>query len=220
MRGWAAYYQPWSQATVNEALGYFERALQIDPSLTTAQIGLAQALLDRFMWFGGEAVDVPRAEALVASALSAQPNNASAHLAKAWLFAAKKDLNGQFAETDAAIENDRNYVYAYANRGVVLTFAGRAAETIAEEETALTRVAVIGNITFATPTRIWRNGRRPSSGAKNPSRRMPKISSPMLISPPPTLGSAMTRRPRRRSPAYLRRIQASPCSAMRAWGPK
>ena len=91
------------------------------------------------MWFGGgnEAVDIPRAEALVASALSAEPNNAWAHSAKAWLFTAKKQLNGQFAEADAAIENDRNYADAYANRGVVLTFAGRAAETIAEEETAL-----------------------------------------------------------------------------------
>ena len=81
MRGWAAYNQSFDQTTVNEVLGYFERALQLDPGHTGAKIGLASALVDRFMWLGGgdEAVDIPRAEALVASALSAEPNNASAH---------------------------------------------------------------------------------------------------------------------------------------------
>ena len=138
MRGWAAY-QSWGPASVNEALGYFERALQLDPGHTGAKIGLAQALIDRFMWLGGgdEAVDIPRAEALVASALSAEPNNASAHFAKASLLGAKKQFSDQFAEIDAAIENDRNFAYAYASRGDMLTWAGRAAETIAEDETAL-----------------------------------------------------------------------------------
>jgi adenylate cyclase len=138
MRGWAAY-QSWGPASVNEALGYFERALRLDPGHTGAKIGLAQALIDRFMWLGGgdEAVDIPRAEALVASALSAEPNNASAHYTKANLFTAKKQFNDQFAEIDAAIENNQNFAHAYATRGDMLTWAGRAAETIAEDETAL-----------------------------------------------------------------------------------
>jgi adenylate cyclase len=139
MRGWAAYNQSFDKATVNEVLGYFERALQLDPGHTGAKIGLAQALIDRFMWLGGgdEAVDIPRAEALVASALSAEPNNASAHFTKANLFTAKKQFNDQFAEIDAAIENNQNFAQAYASRGDMLTWAGRAAESIAEEETAL-----------------------------------------------------------------------------------
>jgi class 3 adenylate cyclase/TolB-like protein len=139
MRGAAASNQSFSPASVNEALGYFERALQLDPGLTGAKIGLAQALIDRFMWLGGgeEAVDIPRAEALVASALSAEPNNASAHFTKASLLGAKKQFSDQFAEIDAAIENDRNFASAYAERGHMLTWAGRAAETIAEEEIAL-----------------------------------------------------------------------------------
>jgi class 3 adenylate cyclase/TolB-like protein len=139
MRGWAAYQASFDQSTVNEVLGYFERALQLDPGLTTAKIGLAQALVDRFMWLGGgdEAVDIPRAEALVTSALSTEPNNASAHFAKASLLAAKKQFSDQFAEVDAAIENNRNFPDAHAYRGSMLTWAGRAAETIAEEETAL-----------------------------------------------------------------------------------
>ena len=221
MRGWAAY-QSWGPASVNEALGYFERALQLDPGHTGAKIGLAQALIDRFMWLGGgdEAVDIPRAEALVASALSAEPNNASAHFTKASLLGGKKQFSDQFAEIDAAIENDRNFAYAYASRGDMLTWAGRAAETIAEDETALrlsrgTRVATCGNLAFATHTHIWRNGRRPSNGAKNPSRQTPELGSPMSISPPQTLGSATRQRLSPLSPASLRCTRDSPCRAMR-----
>jgi adenylate cyclase len=138
MRGLAAY-QSWGLDSVKEALGYFERALRLDPGHTGAKIGLAQALIDRFMWLGGgdEAVDIPRAESLVASALSAEPNNASAHYTKANLFTAKKQFNDQFAEIDAAIENNQNFAQAYATRGDMLTWAGRAAESIAEDETAL-----------------------------------------------------------------------------------
>jgi adenylate cyclase len=139
MRGWDAYNRSFSAANVNEALGYFERALKLDPGHTDAKIGLAQALVDRFMWLGGgdEAVDIPRAEALVGSALSAEPNNASAHYTKANLLAAKKQFSDQFPEIDAAIENDQNLAYAHMYRGSMLTWAGRAAETIAEEQTAL-----------------------------------------------------------------------------------
>ena len=139
MRGSAAYQASLDQSTVNEVLAYFERALQLDPGLMGAKIGLAQALIDRFMWLGGgdEAVDIPRAEALVASALSAEPNNASAHYTKASLLGAKKQFSDQFAEIDAAIENDKNFAWAYATRGDMLNWAGRAAESIAEDETAL-----------------------------------------------------------------------------------
>ena len=138
MRGLAAY-QSWGLDSVKEALGYFERALRLDPGHTGAKIGLAQALIDRFMWLGGgdEAVDIPRAESLVASALSAEPNNASAHYTKANLLGAKKQFSDQFAEIDAAIENDKNFAWAYATRGDMLNWAGRAAESIAEDETAL-----------------------------------------------------------------------------------
>ena len=137
MRGWAAYYS--NNAGVTEAMGYYERALQLDPGLTTAQIGLAETLINRFMWYGGgnEAVDIPRAEALLASALSAEPNNAWAHLTKANLLGAKRQFNDQFAEVDAAIENNRNYAWAYSTRAQMLIWAGRAAEAIAEDETAL-----------------------------------------------------------------------------------
>ena len=117
MRGSVAYQASFDLATVNKALGYFEHALQLDPGLTSAKIGLADVLINRFMWLGGgdEAVDIPRAEAMVASALSAEPNNAYAHYTKAQLLGAKKQFSDQFAEIDAAIENDHNFAWVYAN---------------------------------------------------------------------------------------------------------
>jgi adenylate cyclase len=53
------------------------------------------------------------------------------------LLGAKKQFSDQFAEIDAAIENDKNFAWAYATRGDMLNWAGRAAESIAEDETAL-----------------------------------------------------------------------------------
>jgi TolB-like protein len=45
MQGWAAYYKGWDAANVNEALGYFERALRLDPDLMRARVGLALMLV-------------------------------------------------------------------------------------------------------------------------------------------------------------------------------
>jgi TolB-like protein len=45
-------------AQLNEALGYYERAYQLDPELTRAQVGLASSLVERALWLksGNEAV--------------------------------------------------------------------------------------------------------------------------------------------------------------------
>ena len=49
----------------------------------------------------------------------------------------------------------------------------------------------------------WRSGRRPSNGARNPSRPTPSFGSPMSILPRPTDGSAARRKPRPRSTACI-----------------
>ena len=95
MQGWAAYYKGWDSANVNEALGYFERALRLDPGLMRARVGLALMLVWRAHYFGGAepTKDIARAESLVASALAAEPNNAQAHYAKAELHFYRKQFD-------------------------------------------------------------------------------------------------------------------------------
>jgi tetratricopeptide (TPR) repeat protein len=126
-------------ARLNEALAYYERAYQLDPELTRAQVGLASSLVERALWLksGNEAVDYPRADALLTKALVKEPNNASAHFAKAELLFARKEFNEAISEVDVAIENDPNLAGAYAFRGFTRLFIGRAAEAIPEVETAI-----------------------------------------------------------------------------------
>jgi tetratricopeptide (TPR) repeat protein len=120
MQGWASTNGGFSKANFYSAIDYFERALRLDPELTQAQIGLAWMLIDRVTVFGGgsEAVDFARAEALLASALSREPNNARAHSVKGYLLSMRKQFNDALSEQDAAIEEDRNYAMAYGARGL------------------------------------------------------------------------------------------------------
>ena len=140
MQGWATYNKGFAKANVDAAIPYFERALQLDPELTRAQLGLAWGLADRAFSFrgGNETVDLPRAEALLRSALSREPNSAWAHFIKADVLAyGKKQSNDALSELDVAINNDRNFAAAYALRGSALVFIGEAKKAIPEVETAL-----------------------------------------------------------------------------------
>ena len=139
IRGWAAWDKGFTAANVNEAIGDFERALQLDPKYPMAKIGLAEGLVERVIGTmgGNKAIDLPHAEALVTSALSEQPDNALAHFVKANLAFARRQFNDMLSELDVAIEDDRNFAAAYNQRGVAHTLLGRAKEAIPEIETAL-----------------------------------------------------------------------------------
>jgi tetratricopeptide (TPR) repeat protein len=102
--------QRFGKANFDAAIGDFERALQLDPKLVRAQVGLAYALIDRaYLFNGGDAaVDYPRAEALLTSALSKEPNNASAHSTRALLAFARKQFGDALSKLNVAIEIDPN----------------------------------------------------------------------------------------------------------------
>ncbi len=140
MQGWATYNKGFAKANVDAAIPYFERALLLDPELTRAQLGLAWGLADRAFSFrgGNKTVDLPRAEALLMSALSREPNSAWAHFIKADVLAyGKMQSNDALSELNVAISNDRNFAAAYALRGSALVFIGEAKKAIPEVETAL-----------------------------------------------------------------------------------
>jgi class 3 adenylate cyclase/TolB-like protein len=139
MRGWATMRGGYNQANLDAAIGYFERALRLDPELAQAKIGLAAGLVNRFGTFsvGNLAVDFPRADALLTSALSAKPNSAWAHLVRAELQAQRLRIDEAFSELDVANESDPNLAAAHALRGAIRVFQGQAKEGIPEIETAL-----------------------------------------------------------------------------------
>jgi adenylate cyclase len=140
MQGWSRINSGFNKANYDAAIPWFERALQRDPELTWAQVGLAWGLVDRAFSFrgGNEAEDLPRAEALIACALSVDPNSAWAHFVKADLLTyGKRQFGEALSELDVAIDYDRNFAPAYALRASALIFNGEAERAIPEAETAL-----------------------------------------------------------------------------------
>jgi hypothetical protein len=84
MRGWVAIFR-FSPASYEEAIDDFERALRLDPDLVRAKLGLSSAFADEvvFGWSADPRGNMLRAEKLTDEALSAEPDNATAHFVKA-----------------------------------------------------------------------------------------------------------------------------------------
>ena len=145
MRGWAALYQGQSKSNVQDAVDNFEQALRIDPQQQEALVGLSVALNTRVSNFDSAnlAEDADRADALASQVLSANPDNALAHLTKAVSVLSRSlakepvQWGTAIAEAEAAIAADRNLAAAYAYDGGFKVFLGRAAEGISGIETAL-----------------------------------------------------------------------------------
>jgi class 3 adenylate cyclase/TolB-like protein len=139
MRGSASLNGGFGKANFDTAIGDFEQALHLDPELVRAQVGLAYALIDRAYVFGGgdAAVDYPRAETLLTSALSKEPNNAAVHTVRALLAFVRKQFSDALSKLDVAIEIDPNLAGAYGLRGVSRLFIGRTEEDIPDLQTAL-----------------------------------------------------------------------------------
>jgi TolB-like protein len=131
-------------ATLNALIGQYVRTLQVAPNSVTAQVGLADALAIKVLVDrpANAADDVARADSLLTSALSADPNNTWAHFAKAELAFVTKQIDVALSESKVATEIDFNLAGPFASapfalHGVLLIAVGRAAEAIPYVETAL-----------------------------------------------------------------------------------
>jgi TolB-like protein/class 3 adenylate cyclase/Tfp pilus assembly protein PilF len=119
MRGRAQLSKPISPENYNEAIGYFEAALELDPQSVEAASWLATLLavraLDELSDFPN--VDLHRAKQLAAHALAAAPNIAMSHYAKAQVLRAESRCAEAIPEYEAAISLDRSRAPAYAHIG-------------------------------------------------------------------------------------------------------
>jgi adenylate cyclase len=89
MRGRLASMQ-FSEVGNKEAMNDYERALNLDPNLVRAKLGLSAMFADRVV-FGSSAdprADAVRAEKLANEALSEEPDNAAAHVLKSYVYQA------------------------------------------------------------------------------------------------------------------------------------
>jgi tetratricopeptide (TPR) repeat protein len=100
-----------AQKKTDEAVGFFESALQISPTDFSALDGLIKVYASRN--------ELPKAHARVDQILGSFPNDASLHYLKAQVYAIERNPQGTEAELRKALELDPNYITAYTSLGAL-----------------------------------------------------------------------------------------------------
>jgi TolB-like protein/Flp pilus assembly protein TadD len=138
-RGRAALWKPRTRHNYAEAVGWFERALALDPRSSDARSWLAFALAGRMylQMTGSAAADLERAEALAVRALMASPHLPLAHLAKGTLLQACGRPEQAIPEYETVIASNRNWVNALSALGWCKLLVGSIEETIPLNERAI-----------------------------------------------------------------------------------
>ncbi len=132
-------YRPDSKATLNDAIALSESALALDPQNMRALTVLASALNYRVanQWSEDPAGDIAGTEKLVNSALALQPDDPSAHMAKADLFFNKRQWRAAISQAEAALADNPNYADARAKGSFWNVFLGHSQDGFVGIETAL-----------------------------------------------------------------------------------
>jgi len=140
-RGRAASRKPPSPARYEEAIGFFERALALDPRSVEAQSRLAIALAARVLdqMTGSKAADIARAKALVGQALETAPRSPLAHFAKGQVLRVERRYAEAMPEYEMAITFDRNWVNALGPLAECKLFVGSIDAVIPLHEQAIRR---------------------------------------------------------------------------------
>jgi TolB-like protein/Tfp pilus assembly protein PilF len=135
----AAYNKGPGRDTYAEAIGLYEHALALDPQSVEALAGLGNALAGRVMlaFADAPAVDLERAERLIAQALAISPRNPLAHYAKAIWLKAQGRCEEAIPELEMALETNRNWVGVLVNLGQCKIATGSMDDGIALEEQVL-----------------------------------------------------------------------------------
>jgi TolB-like protein/DNA-binding winged helix-turn-helix (wHTH) protein/Tfp pilus assembly protein PilF len=128
-----------SSENLAEAIGLFERALEIDPRSVEAQSQLALTLIARVFdeMTDSPAADIKRAEGLIWQALAISPHSPAAHYAKGQVLRAERRCEEAVPEYEIAIGSDRNQASALAYLGWCKLSIGSIEETVPLEEEAI-----------------------------------------------------------------------------------
>ena len=140
MRGWAVLNQPYSREQLTQSRNFFEQALQIDPGLPKALVGLADALAMEvnYRWTDTPANELRRAENAIEPVLSAFPNDAMAHFVKGEIQRAKgRNVEVAVSAYEAAIALNPSLAPAYGGLGGAQIRVGRSAEAFAPLQMAI-----------------------------------------------------------------------------------
>jgi TolB-like protein/DNA-binding winged helix-turn-helix (wHTH) protein/Tfp pilus assembly protein PilF len=139
LRGRAAWFKPHTRESYGEVIGWFERALALDPHSGGAQGWMASALIARVLdqMSDSPARDIDRAELLSTRALEALPNSPLAHYAKAQVLRVRKRYEEALSEYEEVLTLDPNWVNALHGLSVCKLLTGSIEGTILLEERAI-----------------------------------------------------------------------------------
>jgi tetratricopeptide (TPR) repeat protein len=124
---------------MEQARGFFERALALDPRNVDALLGVGRADFEVGAAFLSDdrPARLAAAEATMGKVLSIRPNDARAHEVLGGALNQTKRAAQAIAEFERALALDPNLAAAHADIGLAKIFAGRAEETEAHENEAL-----------------------------------------------------------------------------------
>ncbi len=140
MRGWAVLNQPYSRDQLAQSRALFERALQVDPGLPKALVGLADTLAVEvnYRWSEAPTDQLRRANDAVSQVLSVVPNDAMAHFVKGEIQRATgRNVEAAVGEYEAAIAINPSLAPAYGALGATKIRVGRSAEAFAPLQMAV-----------------------------------------------------------------------------------
>jgi TolB-like protein len=114
LRGRAVLNKPPTHESYAEAIGLFERALELDPWSVQAQSWSALALANRVLgqMAASAEIDIARAEGLVGRALAELPSSPLAHFAKGQILRAQRRFEEAIPEFEMVVAADRNLVWS------------------------------------------------------------------------------------------------------------
>jgi adenylate cyclase len=138
-RGRAVQSKPPTPDNYAEAVGWFERALGLDPRSVEAQSWLVITLTARVLdqMSVSIAADIARAEGLVRQVLEAAPRSPLAHFAKGQLLRVQKRYAEAVAEYETTLAFNRNWVRALGPLGECKLLSGSIDDLIPLVERAI-----------------------------------------------------------------------------------
>jgi adenylate cyclase len=127
IRGLATFYGSGSEATLHEALGLFEQALELDPASIPARVAVAHALCVNIAWGWSNSVqeDKTRAEGLLLPAIERDANNVRARMALGLLRRLQNRLEESRVEWETAIALQPYNAHAFLELGLTLIYLGQ-----------------------------------------------------------------------------------------------
>jgi adenylate cyclase len=139
LRGRAVRLSPVTRASHTEAIGWFERALALDPRSVKAQSSLAVSLVGRVLdgMTDTPAADLQRAEELAEKVIAVSPRDARAHFARGQVHRVMGRYDEAMREYEMVLELNRNWMRVIGDLGWCKFLIGSIEEAISLHEQAI-----------------------------------------------------------------------------------